>query len=188
MNELHERDDRADHDAAKHPEPSTEQRCDRHGEVRPARLPKMLQGGELEEAGDGHEDDGGEHRLREDAEKMRQEQDHEQDEAGRDCAGEGVRPAALVHERLGHATADGETAAKAGCEVRCGQSQELLVGIEASAMLGREGAADRSRLDGGQEEARQGEWQECVEIRPVDGRQAHGGSPCGTSPRSFTPR
>ena len=52
-----------------------------------------------------------------------------------------------------------------------GQSQELLVGIEASAMLGREGAADRSRLDGGQEDTPR-RVAGVREIRPVDGRQA----------------
>jgi hypothetical protein len=67
-----------------------------------------------------------------------------------------VGPAALVHEGLGHAIADGKAPPEAGCEVRCGQSQELLVRIQAPTVFGRECPADRSCLNGGEREAGEG--------------------------------
>ncbi len=78
VHELDERDNRADEDAAKQARTQhAEQGGHGNHEVRPAGPPKMLKGGDLEEPGHGHEDDGGKHGLRQGAEKRRQEQDYQ---------------------------------------------------------------------------------------------------------------
>ena len=64
-----------------------------------------------------------------------------------------ARAAALVDQRLRHAAADRETAAEPGGEVRRGEGEEFLVGVEPAAVLGGEHAADGGRLHGAEQEA-----------------------------------
>ena len=53
--------------------------------------------------------------------------------------------------------------------------QQLLVRVEPIAVLLAEHPADRGRLDGGEDEARQRDRQQLVQIVPAHGRQPEGG-------------
>ena len=90
----------------------------------------------------------------------------------------GVRaPAAFVDERLRHAAADRETAAQPGGEVGRGEREKFLVGIQPPAMLGRERAADGGRLHRAEQETRERQRQQFVQVRPVNRGQAEGRQP-----------
>ena len=76
LHELHERDGGANHDAAqKSRTKNTQQSGHRHDEIGSARKPEVLQGRDLEQPGDGHENDGRKDRLRKSAQEMRKKKD-----------------------------------------------------------------------------------------------------------------
>jgi hypothetical protein len=147
-----------------------------HAELAALEAPQPLQLGQLEEAGDRHEDDGREHGLGQVAQEPREEEGDRRDDAGGEEAGEGRSgPAPLVHQGLRHAAAHREAPAEAGGEVAPGQREELLVAVEPVAVLAGERPADRDRLDGPEQEAGHRQGQEEVEVGGVDAGQAGGG-------------
>ena len=176
VHELHERDDGADHDTAQKARAENTQHS-RYGddEFGSARVPQVLQGCDLEQPDDRHENHGRKNGLRKGTQEMREKKNDDQDEAGCHGPRQGcVRAALFVDEGLGHAAAHGEAAAEASREVGRGKCEELLVCVEAPAVLGGKGAADGGRLHGSKQEACERERQQGIEIRPVDLRKARG--------------
>ena len=83
--------------------------------------------------------------------------------------------AAFVHERLGHAAAHRESLPEARGEVGAREREKFLVAVEASAVFGREHAADGGGLDGAEQEARERKRQEFIPVRPLQQRQVKAG-------------
>ena len=78
---------------------------------------------------------------------------------------------------MGHAPAHGKATAEACRQVGCSKSQKLLVRIEAPAVLGGKGAADGSRLYGGEQEACKRQRQQRIDVGPVDVGNSDGWQP-----------
>ena len=130
----------------------------------------------LDEAHHRREHDGRQHRLRQVAQQSRRKQHDEQGEEGGDEAGHRcARPGTLVDERLRHAAAHREAATESREEIAGANRQQLLIRVEPIAVLLAEHPADGGRLDGGEDEARQRDRQQLVQIVPAHGRQPEGG-------------
>ena len=107
----------------------------------------MLECGNLEQPGHGHQHDRRQHRLGQGGQQVREEEHHHQNDPRREGAGQRrARAPAFVDERLRHAAADRETAAQPGGEVGSGEREEFLVRIQPPAVFGHEHAADGGRL------------------------------------------
>ena len=153
-------------------------------------MPEVFKGRRLEQSGHGHKHYRRQHRLRQVAQQMREKEDHHQHDACRDRSRKGRSgAAALVDQGLGHAAAYRKAPAQAGGEIGRGKRQEFLVGIEPSAMLGCEGAANGGCFRCAKEETGEGERQQRVQIRPVNRRKANGRQALAVlRPAAFTPR
>src|SRR4029077_13786530 len=77
----------------------------------------------------------------------------------------------FINQRLRRATANGKAATESSEQVRSSECQIFLISIEPSAVLRSEHSPNRGRFDCAEKKAGQGEWQELVQILPVDGRQ-----------------
>ena len=129
----------------------------------------------VDEAHDGGEHDGREHRLRQVAQQSRRkEHDDQREERGDQARERRARAGALVDERLRHAAAHREPATESREQIAGAKRQQLLVGVEPIAVLLAEHAADGGRLDGGEDEARQRDRQQLVQVVPADVRQPEG--------------
>ena len=106
----------------------------------------------LQQTGDRHDNDGGQDRLRQVAEQAgEEERDDENDPRGDQARERGARAAAFIDQRLRHAAADRKTLADARRQIRPGESEKLLVAIEAIAMFLGKHPPDRCRLDRAEE-------------------------------------
>ena len=153
-----------------------EQRRDRDEELAAAEVPDVAERADVHQAHDRREHDGGEHGLRQVAQQPgREEHDDQREQRGDEARDRRARPGALVHERLRHAAADGKSPAESRDEIAGAERQQLLIGVEAIAVLLAEHAADRGRLDRGEDEARQRHREERVQVVPTDIWQPEGG-------------
>ena len=170
VDQLDQRNGRTDHDAAEQAGAEhAEEGRHRDEELGPIAAPQLLQRRQLEQAGYRHQDDRGEDRLGKAVQELREEEHDDENDQSRDRAGEG-RPgaAAFVDERLRHSAADREAAPQSRGEIGDGEREEFLIGVEATAVLGRKGSADGGGLDGAEQEAGEGEGQEVVQVGPAD--------------------
>ena len=169
----HDRQRRAEQHAVQQPRAEhADDRRHRDGEFGAAEAPDVSQRVELHEPGDRHEDDRGEHRLRQNPQQTGEEQDDDECDAGRDQTRQRrARAGAFVDERLRHAAADRKSAAHPGGEVGPADREELLGRVESVAMLAAEHPPDRRRFDRGQDEAGQRQRQQRVDVGAADQRQ-----------------
>ena len=150
-----------------------EERGDGHAELAPLEPPQAPEVGQLEEPAHRHEHDGREHGLRQVAQERGEEEGDHGHDARRHEAREGRAGAApLVHQRLRHAAAHREAVPEAGGQVAAGQREELLVAVEAVAVLAGEHPPDRGGLHRAEQEARHGQGQEQVHVGGADRGQA----------------
>ena len=138
----------------------------------------MFQGGDLEQAGHSHQHDGGQHRLGQRGQQVREEKHHHQNDPRREGARQRrARAPAFVDERLRHAAADRETAAQSGGEIGRGEREEFLVGVQPPAMFGGEHAANRGRLHRAKQKTGERQRQQLVQVGPVNRGEAEGRQP-----------
>ena len=87
---------------------------------------------------------------------MGQEQnDHQNDSCSQRTRKRCLCTATFVNERLRHAAADRKTAADSCGQIGSGKRQKLLIGVEPSAVLRREHAADGRGFHRPEQEARE---------------------------------
>ena len=71
----------------------------------------------------------------------------------------------------------GKAAAQPGGEIGRGEREKFLVGVQPAAVLGGERAADGGRLHRAEQEARERQRQQVVQVGPVNRGQAEGRQP-----------
>src|SRR5215813_12190257 len=102
---------------------------------------------------------------------MGQKEHDNEDKNGSKSGGERCLCAALfIHERLRCASAHGKAATESSEEVRRRQCEIFLVGIEPSAVLGGEHAANRGGFDRAEKKASKGQRQYLVQVVPENSR------------------
>ncbi len=142
---------------------------------RKAQLPQIFDAYEVR---GGHQHNGGEHRLRQVVEKLREERKREGDGAGsyeqgkRRCCSPHV-----VDGGLRHAARDRKSLGEAGRQVGGAESCKLLFGIDVIAVLLREAASDGNSLSIGQHEACKRDWNKLRDIGNLDVRKPDLGHP-----------
>ena len=131
--------------------------------------------GDIDEAGDRHDDDGAEGGVGQRRQQGREEGDGQQDEAGRDDRGERRAGAGrVVDSGAGEPTGDRIATEEAGCHVGGAEADEFLVGIDAVPMAAGVDLGDGDRLhepDQGDDQGGDGQV--------ADQRATHVGEPEG---------
>ena len=157
---IHERQHRDDHGDRQPDEESEHQDAgeaeDGEDEVGRVGPPQAAQRPDVDQVGDGGDDDRPQHRLGQVVEQRHEEQHRHDEEAEEDDA----RELRLDARRVGHrgpreAGVDGEPLQQAGAEVGDAERDELLVGVHFVVVLGGEGARAGDRL--GEADQREGE-------------------------------
>ena len=189
---IHERQHGDDHrdrqpdERAEHQDPGEAE--DGEHEVRGVGVPQAAQRPDVDQVGDGGDDDRPQHRLGQVVEQRHEEQHRHHEEAEEDDARELRLDARRVgHRRPREAGVDGEPLEQARAEVGDAERDELLVGVHLVVVLGGEGARAGHRLREADE--RQGErvGQQVGHVAEPEAGNAKEGRPSGMVPTIATP-
>ena len=142
-----------------------DEREDQRGGVRLVVAPESARHGEVHQAGDRDDDDGGQHGLGQMVEERHQKQRGQANDRHRDERGEaGLCAGGEVDHRAGEGAADRITAGDPGREIGRPQRDEFLVGIHFLPAFGRERLRDGNVLEKADEADREGERNQRQEL------------------------
>ena len=146
------------------------------GEVGARVGPGAAQHAEVDERQHRDDDGGGERRLRQEAQERRERERRDEQARGGEGAGGGRRGARVeVDDRAGEAARDRHPPGEGRAEVGRAEADQLLVGVDALALLGGEGAGDRDRLHEADHRDQEGGQREgCAASAGVERRQGQG--------------
>lgn len=138
---------------------------------------------DLPEVRDGVDDQRGEHSLGQVLEQRREEQHGDEDQHGREEWGElGAGARLLVDGRLGKAAPGGQSTEQPGAGVGDPEHDQLLVGVDVVAVLGREVLSRAERFAEDDQQHAGGGSQQRLDVAALDAGNGRGWQPAGHVP------